>query len=114
MVTTLALRTVLVAAPVFLMIGLIPFVRNDYVLTLIYIAIIAVAALRYTRNDFIFLVFGFFMLMLGEYAFVSTGVEVFERQTLFGVMPIWLPFLWAYIFVTIRHSALLFEKYLPR
>lgn len=110
---TLAVRTTLVALPVFLMIGLIPLVKNDYLLTLIYIGIIAVAVLRYTKKDFVFLVFGFFMLLLGEYAFISTGVETFERRTLFGVMPLWLPFLWAYIFVAIRHSALLFEKYLP-
>ncbi len=112
MTMLLAVRVALVSAPVFVMIALIPFITNDYVLTAIYIGVIAVATLRYTRNDRIFLVFGFFMLLLGEYAFISTGVETFERRTLFGVMPLWLPFLWAYIFVAIRQSALLFEKYL--
>ncbi len=103
----------LAAAPVFVMIALIPFVENDYVLTAIYIGVIAVASIRYTRNDRIFLVFGFFMLLLGEYVFISTGVETFERRTLLGVMPLWLPFLWAYIFVAIRQGALLFERHFP-
>lgn len=109
---TLAVRIFATAFPVFLMIALVPYVRNDYVLTGIYIAIIAISALRYTRKDFIFLVFGFFILLLGEYFFLLTGVETFERRSLLGVMPLWLPFLWSYIFVTMKRSVALFDKYL--
>src|SRR3989338_2011519 len=109
---TLAVRVVATAFPVFFMIALVPYVLNDYVLAGIYILIIAISAFRYTRKDFIFLVFGFFILLLGEYFFLLTGVEVFERRTLLGVMPIWLPFLWSYIFVTMKRSVALFDRYL--
>ena len=112
MPVTLALRIVVTVFPVFFMIALVPYVRDDFALTGIYIAIIAISAIRYSRNDFIFLTFGFCMLLIGEYFFLSTGVEVFERRSLLGVMPLWLPFLWSYIFVTIKRSTLLFEKYL--
>jgi len=94
------------------MIALVPFVRDDFVLTGIYIAIIAISAIRYSRSDFIFLTFGFVMLLLGEYFFLLIGVETFERRSLLGIMPVWLPFLWAYIFVTIKRGVILFEKYL--
>ncbi len=110
--TTLAVRVFVTAFPVFFMIALVPFVRNDFVLAGIYIAIIALSSLRYSREDFVFLVFGFFIFLLGELFFISMGVEVFLRQTLFGVMPIWLPFLWAYIFVAMKRGVLLFQKYL--
>lgn len=112
MPVTLAARVVMTAFPVFFMIALVPLVKDDYILTAIYLVIIAISALRYTRRDFIFLTFGFFTLLIGEYFFLMTDVEVFERTTLFGVMPLWLPFLWAYIFVTMKRSVSLFEKYL--
>ncbi len=112
MLTTLIVRVLMTAAPVFFMIALIPYVLNDFILAGIYIGIIAISAIRYTRKDFIFLVFGFFMLLAGEYFFLLTGVETFERRTLFGMMPVWLPFLWAYVFVVIKRSVHLFEKYL--
>ena len=111
MVTTLAVRIVFTALPVFLMIALIPYVRNDFILAGIYLFIIGISAIRYSRKDFVFLVFGFCMLLIAEYFFLLTGVEVFERRTLFGIMPVWLPLLWAYVFVTIKRSVLLFEKY---
>lgn len=94
------------------MIALVPYVRNDFALAGIYLIIIAISAIRYSRKDFIFLVLGFLIFLGGEYLFISTGVEVFERRTLLGAMPVWLPLLWAYIFVTMRRGVLLFEKYL--
>lgn len=112
MPTLVAARVVIIALPVFFMIALIPYVRNDFTLAGIYILIIAISAIRYTRKDLVFLIFGFFMLLIAEYFFLTTGVEVFERRTLLGVMPVWLPFLWAYIFVAIKRSVLVFEKYL--
>ena len=114
MPTTLAARVIVTAFPVFFMIALIPYVRDDVLLTGIYLAIIAISAIRYRREDFIFLMFGFCILLAGEYFFLLTGVEQFERRTLFGVMPLWLPFLWAYIFVTIKRSVVLFEAYLRK
>jgi hypothetical protein len=49
--------------------------------------------------------FGFIFMTLSEYLFISTGVEVFERDSLFGLMPLWLPFLWGYGFVVIKRSS---------
>ena len=87
------------------MIGLIPFVQNDYVLALLYVGIIIVAlALKRTPNDLLILAFGFVAMIASEYLFISTGVETFNRNTLFGLMPLWLPFLWGYGFVAIKRS----------
>ena len=91
--------------PVLLMVGLIPFVSNDYVLTLIYIVIIATTfSLKRTPNDLFIFTFGFLIMIVFEYLFISTGVEAFTRNTLFGLMPLWLPFLWGYGFVAIKRS----------
>lgn len=99
------------AMPVVVMIALVPLVPNDYALTIVYLAIIGVSALRYTREDIAFLAFGFCALLAGEYLFLLTGVESFTRHTLFGVMPLWLPFLWAYVFVAIKRGVVLFGRY---
>ena len=88
------------------MVGLVPLVENDYLLTLIYIFIIFVSLriIKARRNDFVALIFGFVMMTVFEYVFISTGVETFVRSSLFGLMPLWLPFLWAYGFVAIKRS----------
>jgi len=99
------------AVPVALMIALIPFVGDDYILTGIYVAIIVIAFLvRREKNDLLVLVFGFFIMIASEYFFVSTGVETFRRNTLLGTMPLWLPFLWAYGFVAIKRAVELLNK----
>ncbi|MDO8669687.1 MAG: hypothetical protein Q7K65_05350 [Candidatus Buchananbacteria bacterium] len=91
--------------PILLMIGLIPLVADDYALTLIYIAIITISlTIKRTPNDFVMLILGFFTMLIAEYLFVSTGVEIFLRNTLLGLMPLWLPFLWAYGFIAIKRS----------
>ena len=41
-------------------------------------------------------------MFFGEYFFIKTGVKTFNRNTLFNIMPLWLPFLWAYVFVAIK------------
>ncbi|MCR4275899.1 MAG: hypothetical protein NUV90_00750 [Candidatus Parcubacteria bacterium] len=93
------------AVPILLMIGLIPFVSNDYTLTLLYIAIIIVGfALKWMPNDVLIFTFGFVAMIVSEYLFIGTGVETFNRNTLFGLMPLWLPFLWGYGFVAIKRS----------
>lgn len=98
-------QIILNAVPVLLMIGLIPLVRNDYIFTGIYALIILIALwIKRERNDAIVLVFGFFIMIASEYLFVSTGVETFERNSLLGLLPLWLPFLWAYGFVAIKRS----------
>lgn len=93
------------ALPVILMIGLIPIIGNDYTLAFAYLIIITAALwMKKEKGDIIFLIFGFFSMIVSEYFFISTGVEIFLRRSLFGVMPVWLPFLWAYGFVAIKRS----------
>ncbi len=112
MPTFVVVRLIAISAPIFFMIALIPYVRNDFLLAGIYIAIIAISSLRYGRHDLLFLVIGCLVLFVSEYFFISTGVETFERTSLLGVMPVWLPLLWAYVFVAIKRGVLIIEKYL--
>lgn len=83
--------------PIIVMVAMIPVVSNDFILFAVYAVIIAIAfLLKYEKNEWIFFLFGLIAMTLSEYGFISTGVEVFLRQSLLGVMPIWLPLLWAY------------------
>lgn len=96
--------------PILAMIFLIPFVQNDYVLTLLYIIISAVALIvKYEKREYVFYLFGFFAMIASEYLFIKTGVEVFERNSLFGLMPLWLPFLWGYGFVAMKRAVKVLE-----
>ncbi len=96
--------------PILIMIGLIPLVKSDYLLVLLYgIVIAASLAIKKEKGDFVFMFVGFLAMILSESIFVSTGVEIFLRHTLFGLMPVWLPFLWAYAFVVIRRSIKILE-----
>ena len=45
-----------------------------------------------------------------EVIFISTGAETFNRVSLFGLMPIWLPFLWGYGFIVIKRSIEVLEN----
>ncbi|MEK9181549.1 MAG: hypothetical protein AAB786_00825 [Patescibacteria group bacterium] len=94
------------AIPILIMIGLIPLVKNDYLLTVFYIGIIVLSliVIKSRKNDLVAFIFGFVVITFFEYIFISTGVETFTRNSLFGVMPLWLPFLWAYGFVAIKRS----------
>lgn len=100
------------ALPIILMIGLIPLVLDDYVLAIVYVVIISIS-LKYIsakKSDFTVLALGFFIMIIFEYFFISTGVETFTRNSLFGLMPLWLPFLWAYGFVAIKRSVAIIEQ----
>jgi len=97
--------------PIILMIGLIPLIKNDYLLAFVYILIIAISFfIKYEKKEYIFLLFGFFGMIISEYFFVSTGVETFNRNSLFGLMPIWLPLLWGYGFVVIKRAVNILEN----
>lgn len=97
--------------PILVMIGLIPLVSNDYFLTLIYIIVILTSLMiKRTHNDLTVFVFGFVVMIISEYLFVSTGVETFVRNSLFGLMPLWLPFLWGYGFVAIKRSVEILDR----
>lgn len=105
------LKIFLETIPIIIMIGLIPLVENDYVLAGIYALIVAVLLfLKRTKKDWLFLVFGFVVMTLAELFFISTGVEKFERNSLFGLMPLWLPFLWAYVFVVMRRAIVVLDR----
>lgn len=95
------------------MIGLIPLVHDDLILSALYLVIIAASfRVRYDKRDVIFLAIGFVVLFFSEYFFISTGVEIFLRRSLFGVMPLWLPLLWGYAFVVMRRGIVILEEYL--
>jgi hypothetical protein len=104
-------RIFLQTLPILVMIGLIPFVGNDYMLTVLYIGIIFLAfMITREKHDLTIFVFGFFMMIISEYLFISTGVETFIRNSLFGIMPLWLPFLWGYGFVAIARGVAILKK----
>jgi hypothetical protein len=99
------LKIILEAVPILLMIVLIPIIKDDYYLLLSFIIIIAISLyIKYEKDDYKFFIFGLIALTLSEYLFISVGVETFNRNSLFGIMPIWLPILWAYAFIAIKRS----------
>lgn len=94
---------ILNALPILVMIGLIPLVANDYLLAFLYLLVIVIAlTIKRTPLDLTALIAGAVLMTIAEYLFVSTGVETFTRNSLFGVMPLWLPILWAYGFVAMK------------
>lgn len=105
------IKIILNAIPIIIMIMLIPVISNDYWLAATYIIVIIAAFLvKREKNDFLILIFGFFIMTVSEYIFISTGVEKFMRNSLFGLMPVWLPVLWAYAFVAIKRSIEILNK----
>ncbi len=97
--------------PIILMIALIPIFKNDYLLTGIYALIIAISfAIKYEQKDYLFFIVGFIIMIISEYFFVSTRVETFIRNSLFGLMPLWPPVLWAYGFVAIKRAIIILDK----
>jgi Protein of unknown function (DUF2878) len=99
-----------IAIPILLMIGLIPLVSNDYLLSLLYIVIIYISfKLKRNKNDTTILLTGFIIMILSESFFIRTGVEAFNRVSLLGTMPLWLPILWSYGFVCISRAVKILE-----
>lgn len=93
------------ALPALFMLSLIPFIRNDYNLSIAYILIIIASLyVKKEKNDILVFVFGFVVMTIFENLFVKTGVETFQRNSLLGVMPLWLPLLWGYGFVAIKRT----------
>jgi len=89
--------------PILLMIGLIKPVENDWILAGVFVLIILASFfIKKERHEGRIFWLGFLGMMVSEYIFVSTGVETFQRNSLLGVMPVWLPFLWGYGFVVIK------------
>lgn len=105
------LHIILNLVPIVLMIGLIPVIKDDYVLTGLYLMIIAASFLiKYEKKEWLFFTFGLVAMTISEYFFVSTGAETFVRNSLFGLIPLWLPFLWAYGFVVIKRTILILNR----
>ncbi len=101
---------ILNAVPILLMMGLIPLVGNDYVLTFLYAVIVSISfSIKKEKGEIKVLFFGFFVMILAEMVFVSTGVETFIRNSLFGLMPLWLPLLWGYSFVAMKRGIKILE-----
>jgi hypothetical protein len=97
--------------PVLVMIGLIPIISNDYILTASYfVIVIASLSVKKEKNELLIFAFGFCIMIVLEYLFVSTGVETFNRNSLFGIMPLWLPFLWGYGFIAIKRGVEILNK----
>ena len=89
--------------PIFVMIIAIRVFDNDYVLVIFYLALICLAfAVKYQQKDIMFFTFGLVAMTISEYFFISVGVETFNRNSLFGIMPLWLPILWGYVFVVMK------------
>lgn len=96
--------------PILVMIGLIPIILDDYLLTVVYIGIILISFfVKKEKGDIFIFLFGFCAMILSEMVFISTGVEIFVRDTLLGLMPLWLPFLWGYGFVAIKRGLKILE-----
>jgi hypothetical protein len=99
------------AIPIILMIALISVIKNDYILTGTYTLIIIIAfVIKYEKRDYLFFIFGFLIMIISEYSFVSTGVETFIRNSFFGFMPLWLPVMWAYAFVAMKRAIVILDK----
>jgi len=97
--------------PLLVMVGLIPLISNDFVLMAVFGLVISVSFLvKRQKNEWLIFIAGFLLMIFFEYIFILTGVEVFYRNTLFGIMPIWLPFLWAYGFVAIGRATKILDK----
>lgn len=91
--------------PILIMMCLIPFISNDISLTFLYIVIILISFFIYReKNEITIFIFGFLVMIAAETLFVSTGVETFVRNSLFGIMPLWLPFVWGYSFVAMKRA----------
>ncbi len=100
-------RIALYSLPLFLMIALIPLSHNDYILAGVYFlfACIYLMVKPEKINALVYFV-GLTAMTLFESIFLLTGVETFTSKTLFNIMPLWLPFLWAYGFLVIKDSLL--------
>ena len=93
-------KSILEFIPIIVMIALIPVFWNDYILTGIYAALIIILFLiKRERKEIAIFISAAIIMTFFEYIFVMTGVEIFQRHTLLGVMPLWLPLLWGYAMV---------------
>lgn len=94
-----------------IMVGLIPVIKSDYLLFVVYLVIICISfSIKRERREPLIFASGFVLMIIFEYLFISTGVETFTRNSLFGLMPIWLPVLWGYGFVAIKRGVKILDS----
>lgn len=99
------------ALPVALMVSLLFFTQNTLLLSILYIVPALIYFFRQPQKiNIIVYLTGLFFMTIFESIFLLTGVETFADKSLFGIMPIWLPFLWAYGFLAIKDSLLILLK----
>ena len=110
------IKILVYALTILTLIGLVPVIQNDYYLTFIYLMLILLFTfLKKEKADWLFITIGFFSSFLGEYFFITTGVETFSRNSLFGIMPLWLPFLWTFIFLSMKRIFwIIYRDYLSK
>jgi len=97
--------------PVIVMIALIPVIKNDFLLSALYIIfIIFLFRIKYEKNETIIFFASLILMAFFEFIFISTGVETFNRNSLFGIMPLWLPILWGYGLVAGKRIAFYINK----
>lgn len=97
--------------PIVVLIGLVPVVQNDLILAAMYaLCIVTLLNIKSEKNDLLAVLFGLVGITASEYLFVMTGVETFTRNSLFGIMPLWLPLLWAYAFLTIKRCLRILDR----
>lgn len=94
-------QSILEFLPILIMMALIPLVKNDWLLVAIYaILILTLFLIKLEKNELAIFISAAILMTFFEFIFVSTGVETFSRDSLFGIMPAWLPLLWGYGWVS--------------
>jgi hypothetical protein len=87
------------------MMALIPVLQNELFLLIVFAVIIMISFLiKHEKEEGKVFLLGFLLMIFFEAIFISTNVETFTQHSLFGLMPLWLPFLWGYCFVVIKRN----------
>jgi hypothetical protein len=101
----------LYALSIAVLIAFITAIENDVLLAGIYAGVAAALMFfKKEKHDLAAYFVGLIGITISEYFFIRTGVETFNRVSLFGIMPLWLPFLWAYAFVVIKRTLRILDR----
>ena len=94
-------KIILELIPILIMIALIPFFK-EIILVILFIIIILIAfKIKYQKKEVVVFLLGLIAMTMIELIFISTGIETFAHNKLFGI-PLWLPLIWGYGFVVIK------------
>ena len=104
-------KIVLESIPILIMLSLVYFIKDDYILAITYIfLLVGFFNVHYEKNDIKMFFLGMILMIFFELIFLNTGIEKFERTSLLNMMPIWIPLLWGYGFVVIKRISLLLNE----